>query len=315
MNAPNRYIVVLSLVSTLPMCSAKAWGPLAHYASSVFELRPAQNLPDLWLSRQSPSSPGGTLVVGQEVSEYFGWSHACHREGLVLVPVAYTISIVSWELVWLAGIAYPEEPTYTPEGIETPGGDMKEIITSKLASGKYSTDELALMKRTARGFAGHNAADHVVHFEYFDGGTIDKWIVEHQLKEQWAELVIFTQLGGYWEDGAPVAPYSLGATGHAGLINLAQKVFRKNRQTIDNQYNPRETIVVETSATIATRISSQNADLQDIYNANGKYQEVFWTTYQQTAASRGWPILGTDGVLAKYSDACSAAAMAISLIP
>jgi hypothetical protein len=194
MRVQSKRVIVLLFANGLLACPAIAWGPLAHY-QSVVSYRPAQNLPDLWISRQP--IPFGYSAIGVEVAEYFAWSHGCRRSGVVSAAPDWLLELAAWQIAFI-DVVYPAEPTPhgVPQGVEEPEEDMKEIINSKLLISNYSANELALMKKTARGFAGHNAADSVVHFTYFKGDSIDGWIAEHKIKESWAELAVFENILG-----------------------------------------------------------------------------------------------------------------------
>jgi hypothetical protein len=316
MRVQSKRVIVLLFANGLLACPAIAWGPLAHY-QSVVSYRPAQNLPDLWISRQP--IPFGYSAIGVEVAEYFAWSHGCRRSGVVSAAPDWLLELAAWQIAFI-DVVYPAEPTPhgVPQGVEEPEEDMKEIINSKLLISNYSANELALMKKTARGFAGHNAADSVVHFTYFKGDSIDGWIAEHKIKESWAELAVFENiLGGYWDaDGNPVAPYSMSSEGHAGIINLAQKAYRKNGQTVDDEHwPPCGAIGVESASDIPSRLAEQNGDLVGAFGAYGDFHETWWQQYQIFAAERGWYIGGSDGVLAKHAEAGNAATFAMNLMP
>ena len=283
-----------------------AWGPLAHFsAAPTGGTRMTQNLPDLWLSRQDP---GGTTYIGKEVSPFFAWSHACLRNGVANVTTPTTITVGPFSTT-IPGSVYPVTPTSygVPAGIEKAGEDIYAMWTNKV----LPANKTEIMAITARGFAGHNAADSAVHFSYFQGGTIYNWLVEHWQKEIWAEYCVYIGVyNGDWDWlGNPTVLVATGCTGDGGAICLAQKVFRKNRQTVDavpDTTGAFKTITVETKAQVDARISSLDGNY-----VNGLSQTSF-VRYSLIADAAGWDAAT---LLAKYYQGKAAAATAVGAMP
>ena len=163
-------IVTLLLVA----CFAGGWGPVAHFQATSVPERNFANLPDIYASNEWIVTPSG-----KEVTAYFGWTHGTRINGLVeLVPGAW----------------YPVTPSVynTPPGTELPETDMYFLVKHKLSASHVDPD----MIFTARGFLVHNVEDSVVHFAFFRGASVNDWVTEHLLKEQWAEFVIYYLVSG-----------------------------------------------------------------------------------------------------------------------
>lgn len=84
-------------------------------------------------------------------------------------------------------------------------------------------------------------------------------------KEKWAEFIVYIENGGYWDGGCPMMQVTMGCSGDAGIINLGQKVFRKNRQTVDSA-STYHTISVESANAISSRITTKDNDLGDFFS-------------------------------------------------
>lgn len=203
-----------------------------------------------------------------------------------------------------------------PSGVELPGEDMYYIYANKFLAG----NQTFLRKRTAQGFRCHNVEDKLVHYSYYLGGSPYNWIVEHAFKERWAEFIIYTGLGGSWDPVTlmPTVIWSMGCAADAGIINLGQKVFRKNRQTVDvipvvpGEY---DTIVVETAAEISSRISEKHEKLGNFFSgwwiANDfNYNKYAW--HCLVAAAAGW---NPNTVTTKHATAKADALAAIGAMP
>lgn len=274
------YVTLLAII--VPTFPAMGFGPLAHHtAAPAAAARHQQSLPDLWKSSAMDVAPTlNPFTLGSvdfTVTEAFTWSHACKKRGQRVGLTLYLPNPILGGFITLT-VNVPETPTRygVPEHIEDPGEDIWYLCQNKLSSGIVSDS----MRMTARGFACHNAEDSVVHFTYFLAGDAWNWVVEHSLKETWAEFTLYVAAGGWWEDGWPDSPMSLGLHGDAGMINIAQKVFRKNRQSVDAQpavSGSRETIAVQTASTISTRISEKDADLST-YFGRGFLGDYIWVT-------------------------------------
>lgn len=274
--------------------TAQAWGPLAHIGAHQPTSRHS-NLPDIWVSNKWPENAG----VGLEVSPFFAWSHACQRAG------------VHTESVFIV----PNTPTAygQPAGVSKP----EEVMWQLIGKLWYTTAvDKYLMKETAKGFASHNAADGVVHFEYFLGGSIGNWIVHHAQKEEWAEFLLFQALGGTWQGlwRTPTAPPSMifECTGNARIIHLAQKAFRKNRQTVDlvpDSVNAYATISVETVAMIEQRIATKN---QELSNYIYEFNESEYEAWLMRGLLNDWDV---GELYTLFADSMDAADAAVTLLP
>jgi len=309
------YSAVLIVAAFSLAQPAYSWGPLAH-ALTVEDghdlvLRHRVNLPDMWDSWQ-PFFPGGA-VAGGEITRFFGWSHACHRNGLLTLDVQVIIPEMNplyGGQVFNIGTQYPETPTWygAPPGVDRPGHTMYFLIKNKLkdCGGPNET----VMLNTARGFAAHNAADRVVHFDVFQGGTIKNWI-DHSVKESWAEFIIYIFDGGWWDEwGTPTKIPGVHATGNPGIINLAQKVFRKNRHTVDavpDSTGQFRSIDIETAQAISDRISGKAQDLQNL-----TWHEAAWILLALYADNQEWN--ATD-ILSSFADARAAVNASLHVMP
>jgi hypothetical protein len=132
---------------------------------------------------------------------------------------------------------------------------MKMLIRDKLRlKGKVDNATLLELQNTVNGFRAHNAADRKAHFEFFlaleDPNDMDPscWIVDHGLKEWWADYIALQVYGfgghiaSMFTDDGHIAVNNLieGSIpktgppfkGNAGLMELAQEVHRKNRWKI-----------------------------------------------------------------------------------
>lgn len=238
-------VCLTACLITTDAIPARGWGGFSH-----FEMAPSQateafaNLPDLWNSRD------GVWVTAQ-----FSWSHACKRRG-------YLNNVLCCPC---APLAYEQGGALDPK---------RAMITlyNKLAAGRRDPS----MITTAQGWAIHNAQDFVVHFNYFFGGDNgpsfcgENWITHHATKEEWAEYqqyAAFINFDGqeeHWHDNWA----EMTADGHAGIICLAQKVFRKNAQGLNapapscSACSDQETeIPVQSAADIRAAITQQNTAL------------------------------------------------------
>jgi len=303
------------VLNALLVSLAEAWGPFVHWELSPGGTYLQQSLPDMWSSPAYVHGFSLPSYAGAEVSGYFAWSHGCERNGM-LPAVDLYIALDDLFSVDLFQVVYPATPTQhgVPTGVELPGEDMYYIWTNKFLAANKTT----LRKVTAQGFRCHNVEDKVVHFSYFLGGSVYNWIVEHAFKERWAEFVIYIWLGGGWTSlGYPDTMYSMGCQGDAGIINLGQKVFRKNRQTVDQiPVGGYDTIVVETAAEISEKISQKDQEFAGFFNAwdgwFGEFGQAKYVAYNQIATLCGW---NPATVIANYITAQSDALTAIGAMP
>lgn len=159
------------------------------------------------------------------IAPFFCWAHGVQSTG---------------QSGWRLGLC-PRKPSYPADDRE-PGGYMAMLERDKIKNPGPDA------KKTALSFSYHNAADGVVHFSYFSGGSIMGWAVGHRVKEEWADYMIFTKkTGGAFnpctsrpdpldpqgppllEGGEPVVPFEVKCSGDAKIIQLAQQAYIKNR--------------------------------------------------------------------------------------
>lgn len=273
--------VLLCIQIAFPMSPAYAWGPIAHWiiAEETGCDPKYANLPDAWPSQW-----------GFIISEKFCWSHAVLDKG----EYADTV---------------PAKPEYPRDG------RYPEFVMQILAKHKLSAPSDDMFK-TAEGFACHNAADSVVHWEYFEGGTSDNWLEDHLYKELWAEYVILTYVRLNFTSGSifdfntggnvkAEHQFTLSATGNAKILQLAQKVYIKNGRYTDydgtdvldkDTLTEINTLINDLNTEIATKVGElrfQNTEAEDEANPYrfAWLQHMHWQELQMMAAERGWSIL------------------------
>ncbi len=287
MNTHNR-IVLLILVSSIGVFESweycQGYGSIVHWiiAEEVGSDPSYANLPDVWPS---------TSAIW--VSEKFCWSHA-----------AIDMNPGPW---------IPNTPVYADDG-RYPGFDMWCIARYKLKS----PSSIAL--KTAEGFVCHNAADRNVHWTYFEGGTLDNWIEDHQYKELWAEYIVFAWVKCEVDfDGGEVLElsdkmfdangnvqsaraFTMDVLGDGRLLNLSQKSYRKNGRYTDSDgtgdldVDTTSTIaqmIVNTSTSIANNVAHlrlRNTLGEDIENQRLQQweQHAHWIELRDRANNRGW---------------------------
>ncbi len=253
-----------------------AWGPIAHYVitkealgNEGVTMAPYANLPDAW-----PSQTG--LLGWLDTGIYFRWSHGVIDHG------HYNLYIGT---AWV-----PKKPTYPDDG-RYPGQVMKELLDNKLDNSGGKWGDSAILRLVQKGFRAHNAADRIVHWDFFLGAhdaltnseKIEAWTVHHGLKETWAEYMILEQQYPSntisFQDNGSIAPpnscQSLGipnlngnVTYMAKLLRTAQGVYRKNRtrhrvSVGDEDYY---SFTPQATSEIATLIQNFNTDLQRHFN-------------------------------------------------
>ncbi len=141
-------------------------------------------------------------------------------------------------------------------------------------------------------------------------------------KEYWAEIVRYINLGGSWDqDGAPINTIGIFGQGNPKIINIAQKAFRKNRQTVDAlpAYSGNyETITVQTQSEISSKLSEQYDSLSEYYYGETifGYSCNFTLTraayYYTLADTLGW---STSELADLHTEAEAEAALAIEVMP
>jgi len=178
--------LVVAIVASLSIAStASAWWGFGHYRVAI-EIRSLRSdlgvnpayamVPDAFPS-ENPAT-FFTVKAPLGISVPFTWAHAVQRVDGELPP--------------------PSVPTYPNDG-RFPGPVMYHIATQKMA---FESDPIGRMSatNTAIGAVVHNAADNVVHWDYFrgDGGILgpNMWLRNHCTKEEWASYVLLMLLDG-----------------------------------------------------------------------------------------------------------------------
>lgn len=141
------------------------------------------------------------------------------------------------------------------------------------------------------------------------------WVVEHALKETWAEYCVYVGVyNGDWDVfGNPTVSIGVGCVGDGGAICLAQKVFRKNRGTVDavaDTTGAFKSINVETKEQVDKRISDVGRSMaKDV----DEMSAIGFQEYTLIAAAAGWdePTFW----FVKYPLAKGAAATALGAMP
>ena len=260
---------VIASVTILAVCGASmrafGWNPLVHYiiatAPNVAVNPTYANLPDAW-----PSQDGTAIAL------YFCWTHA------VLTTLNYTGS--------------PFVPDYPDDG-RYPEFDMYILAMHKMRTPS------GIARRVTEGFACHNGADRVAHWEYFPGGSIQAWW-DHRDMEIWAEYVVFASRCGALAANGDIQPRNrvfvlagpqagqlrldqlrtvlgdpaftdMHVAGDANLLRLAQLAYRKNgRQPYTNQQGSPPVaghITVESEAAITGRLTTFDGQI----SGNGQW--------------------------------------------
>lgn len=278
-------VTVLSLLASTT--DAFGWGAIAHflvakqagegkgtdYRNSTDKVEDYASLPDYVSSREIAWLIPIVLVTSKE----FRWSHAVIDQGTVAnVPILTYV---------------PKKPAYAdPDDGRWPGKIMAGICKKLDTTGMTDAKKWELLN-TINGFRAHNAADTLVHFEYFDGATEarspqergDAWTIHHGLKEVWADFVLLRNqyTGGVitWIDDKNIDPptgMSITLKGNAMLMQLAQKAQRKNRNhdRIGGLFGNVE-FQVQTVDKIAEQITKKNDD-----DLVGFFNKTRWGTWK-----------------------------------
>lgn len=271
MKATNKRQLIFLVISFIALSSVpvKAWGPIAHYSISNkagFDANAiCMNLPDAWPNRE-------WIIF---VTKWFAWTHAVQTSGS------------NWGV--------PNLPIY-PEDGRYPGYDMYQLLTRKLTNTNGSEIN------TVYGFIGHNAMDSIVHYDYFLGGTIDNWRIQHGEKEEWADYEIYLRSsyanGSFDMEGRPVSFWGIAivqddpsqviipCSGDMSLLRMAQKVYRKNRRITSNNSTDHLN-EIDSIAQINDRIQNlQN----DINNGLKKLNNKRLIELRQKAELNGWTL-------------------------
>lgn len=244
----NKAAVVMAIVIMgIGLRSACAWNPVIHYLTAEevkVGLGKYANLPDYHDNKGAPIFIfAGSLLKLKNTPE-FCWSH-----GVISSNIAPTL--ITNTRLWL---------DYQPDNGE-PGSVMAELVKNKICTNRFLTlENRTAVAGTINGFRAHNAADRVVHFNFFIQDSQENWVVHHGWKEIYAEYLMlrinafgnntdlmFTSTGGNINrgafatnsllypsetlDGIPFLTASDDETKMtAKLMCLAQQVYQKNRQ-------------------------------------------------------------------------------------
>ncbi len=218
----GKQVICLMVFMALQVGQSFGWSELSHiiinYHAGAIETNAAGvieaygELPDLWSSREEREG-----FLRFRITDVFTWSHNVIRvEGDD------------------GGI--PKEPDYRHPDHE-PGINMLALRRHKLESEMENPSTNA--RKTARAFSTHNAADGIVHFEFFKGGglTGTRWI-QHALTERWADYVLYVRKlddTAWWQRTQFPPQVNVGYEVDdidIDLIRLSQMVNRKNRLSI-----------------------------------------------------------------------------------
>jgi hypothetical protein len=307
MRIENRYMIIIALVGVLFTLPTKGFGPIGHCYCSPTEPRSLWLLPDMWQSWEGKLAFDPIAIgVSFRVSKEFAWSHACMKRGVVgATPIEEIIHAITY--TWI-GFTVPEQPGNYDSTI-APEADMYYLCRDKLSTEHVDPEWLGVMLNTVRGFAYHNVEDAVVHWGYFKAGTPSNWVFEHYFKEPWVEYAVFVKAGGTWEDGIPVPPDRLANMGDMGdgcIINLAQKVSRKNRVKVTYDGYAEEKMDVQDAATILSAMASQYDEVAGYID---ELDQVSWASYQLLAGARSWTSADLNDMLSDATDSAASIAM------
>lgn len=228
-------------VAILGCLASAGWGPYEHRVGGPADIADQANLADFW--GQSFELHWKEFPPNAHIVPLFPWTHGCLRNGRTVTPPDYSCM-------------FPRTPTVygsTCDG-KTAEDDMDTLITKMTASHQSAP----LLRETARGFRAHNELDRLGHWSLFPGGTKTAW-AEHAALELYAGFLVYEcQTGMALEGTVAGIPEQMNFAGHAGIILLAQKAFRKAKHTIDSPQaapEPREPLEVNSLAFISGRIN------------------------------------------------------------
>lgn len=294
-------VIVLLLSAVLP---ARGWYVIGHYLSALeaSKLRsdvPSgieryANLPDYHDNKQFV-----WYVVKFINTPQFCWSHGLVSSG------SY------------GGITL----TNANDGRE-PGAVMAELLRSKISTNVFADEGTKLAaKNTINGFLAHNAADAIVHFNFYPQSSTTNWIVHHGFKEIYAEYLLLKEKA-FSGDGAAMfdnygcvnrlhfaaesllnttdtalgIPYLTDSPREtdmtARMMCLSQRVLQKNRGLWREGWAVNSTYVADDVARITKDLNKAEA-LQN-YFADWTSEGVYVTgTYWQRAPWAVWEPLIT----------------------
>ena len=127
-------------------------------------------------------------------------------------------------------IAVPNVPMYPNDG-RYPGTKMWNLVRRKMLLTGYSAQDIHVMELAAKGFRAHNAADGgfvdaespdgpgKAHFDFFLGGSINAWSIEHRVKEKWADYMVFIYNRYHGDTSMAFVPDPLDPS-HPGALDL-----------------------------------------------------------------------------------------------
>lgn len=220
--------IAMVLLSLCSPSTAVPWQTIAHYQIGVEAGadtgRRYQMLPDSWPSH-------GSLWSGYAVTKWFAWTHAMlltgRTDGVPNVP-------------------------QDPKDHREPGQAMYELYKA----GGHGPNAY----ETALGFLTHDAQDKEVHYRFFRGGSKAAWKEEHQIKEAWADCMIYIGKmdGQFDESGKPKNLPPIQNRGNAALIAEAQDRFIQSG--LSTEKDQTVTIDRETVAAIEQRMQGAEAD-------------------------------------------------------
>lgn len=220
--------IAVVLLSVCWPYQAVSWQVIAHYQIGVeagADLdRRYQLLPDSWPSH-------GSVWKAYAITKWFAWTHA-----LQLTGRTETVPNV------------PRDPNDNRD----PGEAMYQLYKSG-TNGPNAYE-------TALGFLTHNAQDKEVHYRFFRGGSKAAWKEEHQIKEAWADCMIYIiQMKGQFDNnGKPKNLPPVENRGHADLISHAQDRFIQSG--LSTEKDEIITIEQESVAAIEKRLRDAEAD-------------------------------------------------------
>ncbi|MCX7935488.1 MAG: hypothetical protein N3A66_09560, partial [Planctomycetota bacterium] len=168
-----RFVCAAVALCHLLSAPALAWCPIAHYAiareaaldkgwspQAAERIARCANLPDYVPSKEQDTMDGLKPLPGLYLNPYFCWSHAVQDTGFFRSDRS-----VAGGLMAVHG---PLKPLYPDDG-RYPGAIMRELFVKKLDLRGVPTERLDSMRYAINGFRSHNAADRVVHFDFFQG--------------------------------------------------------------------------------------------------------------------------------------------------
>lgn len=273
--------------------SVHGWGPYAHWLVGDKDgLGIRANLPDYWGRSYDydiwPRPQGWVIPL-------FPWTHGCMRTG---------------DHKELLVLDVPNEPTSYGQAQAIAEWDMYRLV-GKMSCAHQQALNATQMVDTARGFLVHNKFDKYGHFSLFYAGMREMWVL-HALLESYVDFRLVDKPPGTLEAQGTI-PKTIGLQGHAGIVLLAQKCFRKNRCTIDQTTGTvtpaEEPGPVETLQETTGRFSTAAAGLSPVEYSYLDYQILCaeLTALQWNAESRDAYWSNIDSELADWTESARSA--------